>query len=221
MSVRFSRSLWLWSSLVVVVFAIWLVRMIAPHHVHAPVSSAIPDRSVTSPLNQPGGGAVAAEAYDVYSALYASLQPEPLAFAEDSMTDIPQLNGSCLKPSNPEEQEMTDDFDAANKQSHRWEPKFVIPSTYQLLSHAESAMAQNCIQARTKNPDCRLYSRLRHVRYLGVPGFDNARTKALVSVIRMCGAECGSGGIFEVEKSGSTWRRADPSDFTSHCSWIY
>ena len=49
----------------------------------------------------------------------------------------------------------------------------------------------------------------RHVRYLGVPGFDHTHTRALVSVVKMCGNHCGSGGIFEVEKSGNTWRRAE------------
>jgi len=227
MSVRFPRSMWLSASLAVAVFAILLIRLVAPHRVHAPVSStvpgAIPDRSVSSPLNQPGGGPAAAEAYNVYSALYADPQPEPLAFAEDSLTDIPQVNGSCLRPSNAGEREMAADFEAANKQSHRWERGFAIPSPYLLLSRAVAAKAQSCIQARTaaSSPDCAPYSQLRHVRYLGVPGFDHNHTRALVSVIKVCGGECGSGGIFEVEKTGSTWRRANPSDFTANCSWMY
>jgi hypothetical protein len=37
----------------------------------------------------------------------------------------------------------------------------------------------------------------------------------------MCGAYCGSGGIFVVEKTGETWKRSDPTDFTRDCSWMY
>jgi len=42
-----------------------------------------------------------------------------------------------------------------------------------------------------------------------------------VSVIKMCGKQCGSGGIFEVEKSGNTWKRSATSDFFNNCSWMY
>ena len=81
------------------------------------------------------------EAYEVYSALYQAPMQEPLVFSEDSLTDIPQVNGSCLKPRR-QEQEMTDAFVAANQQSHRWEQKFSIPQGYRLLSHNELAQAQ-------------------------------------------------------------------------------
>ena len=33
------------------------------------------------------------------SALYQAPMQEPLVFSEDSLTDIPQVNGSCLRPS--------------------------------------------------------------------------------------------------------------------------
>jgi len=42
-----------------------------------------------------------------------------------------------------------------------------------------------------------------------------------VSVIKMCGGFCGSGGIFEVAKTNGTWRRTDTKDFTRNCSWMY
>ena len=222
MPVRFSHW-WMWTGFAVVVFAALFIRLLPPHHVHAPASQAIPDRSSTSPLNQPGGGAVSPEAYEIYSALYAGLQPESLAFAEDSVTDIPQVDGSCLKPSNAEEQEMAADFEAANKQSHLWERRFSISSNYLLLSRSDAARAQSCIQARNGMPsaDCASYLHLRHVRYLGLPGFNHSHTRALVSVIKMCGEDCGSGGIFEVRRSGATWRRAGSSDLTRDCSWMY
>lgn len=223
MSTRFSRATWLLASLAVLVFAILLVRILSPHHVQAPITKSIPDRSVTSPLNQPGGGPLSAEAYAVYSALYATPQAEPLAFAEDSVTDIPQVNGSCLKPSTPQEHEMAEAFVDANKQSHRWENRFTISSGYRLLSHSQAGQALDCIHARTAaaSPDCAGYAQLRYVRYLGVPGFDRMHTRALVSIIKSCGSECGSGGIFDVEKSGTKWRRAEPSAFTRECSWMY
>ena len=44
-----------------------------------------------------GGGPAPAEAYEVYSALYKAPMQEPLAIAEGSLTDIPQVNGSCLR----------------------------------------------------------------------------------------------------------------------------
>src|SRR3569832_2824726 len=107
---QFSRTLWLWASLAVVAMAILPVRFIAPRHVEAPVSKPIPDLSVTSPLNQPGGAAIATDAYEVYSALYQLPETEALFFAEDSLTDIPQVDGSCLKPSNSEERQLSDAF---------------------------------------------------------------------------------------------------------------
>ena len=97
------------------------------------------------PLNQPGGGVAPAEAYEVYSALYQAPMHEQLVFAEDSETDIPQVNGSCLQPGSSQEKEMTDAFVAANQQSHRWEQKFSIPQGYRLLPHAEIAQAQTCL----------------------------------------------------------------------------
>lgn len=219
---RFSRTLWLWASLAVIALAIFLMRVVSPRHVRAPERTSIPDLSVTSPLNQPGGGTIDPGAYEIYSALYATPQPEALAFAEDSLTDVPQVDGSCLKPSTVQEREMTDTFVSANKQSHRWENRLTIPTKYRLLSRTETDSAQRCIQGHGKDTQaCEPYKNLQHDRYLGVPGFDHTRTRALVSVVKKCGAYCGSGGIFVVEKAGNTWRRADANEFTRECSWMY
>jgi hypothetical protein len=214
--------MWLWASLAVVASAVLLMRLILPHHIEAPASRSIPDLSVTNPLNQPGGGTVSADAYDVYSALYQKPQQEPLAFAKDSVTDIPQLNGSCLKPSTPSEREMVDAFVAANHLSHQWEKKFAIPFEYRLLNGTETVMAENCLETHGRSgANCGTFQGLRHVRFLGVPGFDRAHMRALVSVVKLCGKYCGSGGIFAVEKTGDTWRRSEPTDFTRDCSWMY
>ena len=219
---RVWSSKWLWISLAAVAAGIFFFLAFSPHNTKPAASGTIPDLSVTSPLNQPGGGDVSAEAYQVYSALYQQPQQEPLAFAEDSQTDIPQENGSCLKPSTPQEHEMAEAFVAANRQSHRWERKFTIPVGYLLFSSAEARKAQSCIADRGRGgADCSPYQKLMHVRFLGVPGFDHTHTRALVSVMKMCGGDCGSGGIFEVEKSGSTWQRTEPTDFTRNCSWMY
>jgi hypothetical protein len=218
---QLSRTLWIWASLAVIGLAILLVRFIAPHRVEAPVSKPIPDLSVTSPLNQRGGAAISPDAYEVYSALYQSPQTEALAFAEDSLTDIPQVDGSCLKPSSADEREMAEAFVAANKQSHRWEKKFSIPANYTLLSATEAGKAESCIETHAQSAECRPYASIKHVRYLGVPGFDHAHLKALVSVVKQCGRYCGSGGIFLVEKAGGSWRRAEASDFVRECSWMY
>jgi len=219
---RISTSGWVRLVLAILIAGYLCFRIIAPRFAKPGAHGTIPDLSHTSPLNQPGGGEVSAEAYEIYSALYQQPQPEPLAFAEDSQTDVPQVNGSCLTPSTPEEREMVDAFVAANQQSHHWERKFTIPAGYLQLSKTEAAKAQSCIANRgTAGADCAPYQKLQHVRFLGVPGADHAHTRALVSVIKECGGDCGSGGIFEVEKSGSTWRRAEPTKFTRNCSWMY
>jgi hypothetical protein len=221
---RFSRVLWLWLCAILIVIAVaFLWPRIGLHrNTHTSATQGIPDLSVTSPLNQPGGGTVPAEAYEIYSALYQIALQEPLAFAEDSVTDIPQVNGSCLKPSTPQEREMTDAFEIANQQSHRWEQKFTIPEGYRLLSRSEAAEAQTCLETHGRDAArCERYKQLQHVRFLGVPGLDHTHTRALVSVVKMCGSFCGSGGIFVVEKAGGTWRRSDPTDFTRDCSWMY
>lgn len=212
---RISPSRWLWLSVAVVTAGILCFRILSPRSTKPDARATIPDLSVTSPLNQPGGGEIAPEAYEIYSAQYLQPQPEPLAFAEDSQTDIPQVNGRCLKPSTPQEREMADAFVAANQQSHHWEKKFTIPAGYLLLSRSATAKALDCLASGGKSgTDCGDYHALRHVRYLGVPGFDRAHARALVSVVKMCGIDCGRGGVFEVEKAGSTWTRSEPTDFT-------
>src|SRR3954454_15713065 len=189
---------------------------------HASQPAAIHDRSTTNPLNLPGGGTAPAEAYEIYSALYREPAGEPLVFANDSVTDIPQVNGTCLRPTTPEERELSAAFEAANQQTHRWEQKFTIPQGYELLSHGQAADAQSCLQTHMQDAArCAPYKQVRHVRFLGVPGFDRGHTHALVSVVKMCGRYCGNGGIFEVEKAGGTWRRSEPSGFTRECSWMY
>jgi uncharacterized protein YbdZ (MbtH family) len=218
--------------LVAILVAIIALRLI-PRHPARPHAPSIPDRSATNPLNQPGGGPAPAEAYPVYSALYQNppqtpsptqpptQQDEPLVFAAESRTDIPQVGGSCLQPSTPAEHEMADAFVAANQQSHLWEQKLTIPQGYTLLSPAEEAQLQACLGPGRRAPACQSWKGVQHIRYLGVPGFDHTHTHALVSVIKQCGTQCGSGGIFEVEKAGSTWKRSAATDFTSDCSWIY
>jgi hypothetical protein len=209
------RTLALLTVLIIVIALFLWLRML--HH-----SKPIPDRSITSPLNQPGGGPAPDDAYEVYSDLYQAPADEPLVFSEDSVTDIPQVNGSCLQPATPQQRELTDAFNAANQHSRRWQQRFTIPQGYQIISGSEASVAQTCLQ--THNQDaarCAPYKNLRHVRFLGVPGFDRTHTHALVSIVKMCGSFCGSGGIFEVEKSGNTWRRSAPSDFTRECSWMY
>jgi hypothetical protein len=196
----------LWLLLLVVAAALVWAGIILLHHTKTPVNTPIKDLGATMPLNQPGGGVVSADAYAVYSALYQTSMQEPLVFSEDSLTDIPQVNGSCLRPTTTQEREMSDAFVASNQQSHRWEQKFSIPQGYTLLPESESYKS---------------YKQLRYVRLLGVPGFDHAHDRALVSVIKSCGHLCGSGGIFAVEKTGGTWQRSITTDFTRDCSWMY
>lgn len=212
----------IWAGSIVVVAALALLWRHFHNFQPAPTPAAIPDRAVSSPLNLPGGGMAPADAYAVYSGLYQEPADEPLVFSSDSVTDIPQVNGSCLRPATAEERELTAAFEAANRQAHRWEQKFAIPQGYQLISRRQASDAQNCLQTHGQNtPPCEPYKQVRHVRFLGVPGFDHAHTHALVSVVKMCGRYCGNGGIFEVENKGGAWRRSDASDFTRECSWMY
>ncbi len=209
-------------SLIVIVAVVTWIRFISPHRAKKSAGNAITDLAVTSPLNQSGGGTAPVEAYEIYSALYQAPMQEPLAFAGKSVTDIPQVDGSCLKPSTQEEHEMTDDFVAANRQSHQWEQKFSIAQGYRILLPAELAQVQNCLVTHGRDAAaCEPYKQIKHVRYLGFPGFDHTHTHALVSVIKSCGGLCGSGGIFAVEKTGGTWKRSPTTDFTRNCSWTY
>lgn len=192
----------------------------ATRHFETP-HPAIPDRAKTSPLNLAGGGPAPAEAYEVYSDLYRTSVDEPLIFAEDSVIDIPQLDGSCLHPSTAAEEQLVAAFEAANRQRHRWERRF-RQTAYNLASREEADRIRGCLDtARATGRDCAAYPGVRHVRYLGVPGFSPDGAQALVSVIRMCGADCGSGGIFAMKKAGGRWVRAESTGFTSDCSWMY
>lgn len=219
---RMPGKIWIRVLLLIVIAVLLWVRF-NPFRARKPTADkAIIDRAMTSPLNQPGGGVAPADTYEVYSALYEAPMDEPLVFAENSVTDIPQVNGSCLQPSTPQEHELTDAFTAANRQSHRWEQKFSIPQGYRLLSHDQAGQALGCLKTHAQgSAQCANYKDVRHVRYLGMPGFDRSHTRALVSVVKMCGGYCGSGGIFEVEKSGDTWKRSDNTAFVSNCSWMY
>jgi len=217
---QISWRIWAGAIVVVTVLALLWTHFRSQQHGAAP--AVVADRGATSPLNLPGGGTAPADAYEVYSGLYQEPSDEPLVFSNDSVTDIPQVNGSCLRPSTAEERELTSAFEAANQQTHRWEQKFVIPQGYRLISRSQASDAQSCLQNHAQNTaPCEPYKQVRHVRFLGVPGFDHPHTHALVSVVKMCGRYCGNGGIFEVERKSGTWRRSDPSDFTSECSWMY
>jgi hypothetical protein len=217
-----SWRLWMRVSLIVIAALLIWVRIASQHHARTLTTKPITDLAVISPLNQPGGGVAPADGYEIYSALYQAPLQEPLAFAENSVTDIPQVDGSCLKPSTPEEHEMTDAFVAANRQSHRWEQKFSIAQGYRLLSRIELAQAHTCLAIQMRDTAaCESYKQLKHVRYLGVPGFDRTRTHALVSVIKSCGGLCGSGGIFAVERTDGGWQRSVTTNFTRDCSWMY
>lgn len=219
---RTSRKLLLCVTLAVMAIALFWTRIGSQRHRDTPATNPIGDLSVTGPLNQPGGGMAPAEAYEIYSAIYRDALREPLVFAEDSMTDIPQLNGSCLKPSTAPEREMTDAFVDANRQSHRWEQKLAIPEGYRLLPGNEAAKALACLETHGQDAArCEGLKQVRHVRFLGVQGFDHAHTRALVSVLRKCGDFCGSGGIFVVERTGGMWRQTETTDFTRNCSWVY
>lgn len=220
MATRISWRLGLGVVLVVVAATIVCVWIISLRRTK--VGKPITDLGVTMPLNQAGGSPAPTEAYEVYSALYQAPMPEPLAFAEYSVTDIPQVNGNCLRPATPPEQEMAGAFVAANQWSHRWERKFSIPEGYRLLPQTELAQAQACLATHQRDSAlCKDYRQLRYVRMLGVPGFDHAHTRALVSVIKSCGPGCGSGGIFAVDKTSGTWQRSPATDFTRDCSWMY
>jgi hypothetical protein len=207
--------------LLVVVAAVLLWERFGAHR-YEQSPGGVTDLNKTSPLNQPNGGPVSDEAYAVYSALYKEPMDQPLAFADTSVTDIPQVGGSCLKPSTPEERQMTDSFVAANRQTHRWEKKFSIAQGYRLLSTNEVAIVRQChAEKDVDSPQCKPYAEVRTIRLLGVPGYDQAHSRALVSVIKSCGHLCGSGGIFAVEKSGDSWTRSAASDFTRDCNWMY
>lgn len=209
-----------WAAIILGAIAVIVWRPILSRRPH-PHRSSIPDRSVSSPLNQPGGGAAPDDSYAVYSALYQKTD-EPLVFAQDSVTDIPQLNGSCLRPSTAEEREMVAAFEEANRQSHLWQQRFAIPSGYRLLTHDAAGNALACMSSHGEGgAGCQDLNGVKHIRYLGVPGFNRDHTRALVSVIRMCGSECGGGGVFAVEKTAAGWERAPDTAFTSECSWIY
>src|ERR1700723_1077216 len=201
---------------VIAVVVLWL-RTTSMHRAGPPT-----DLGATMTLNQPGGGPAPADAYEVYSDLYQAPMQEPLAFAEDSAIDIPQVNGSCLRPKAPQEREMTDAFVAANQKVHRWQQKFSIAQGYRLLPARELAQAQPClaIHARGGAP-CEDYKQLRYAGLLAFPGFNHGHTRALVSVIKSCGDFCGSGGIFAVEKTNGTWQRSAPTDFTRDSRWVY
>ena len=116
---------------------------------------------------------------------------------------------------------MVSYFESANHQKHRWERRFAV-GVYQLIPQPETDRIKSCLDtARATDRPCAAYPGVRHVRYLGIPGFNQGHSRAIVSVIRMCGADCGSGGIFEVKNEGGHWLRAESTAFTSDCSWMY
>jgi len=218
-----SWRLWLRILLIVMAAMLIWVRFAPRRHPNQLINKPVTDLAATSPLNRPGGGESPENAYEVYSALYQARMQEPLAFAENSVTDIPQVNGSCLKPRTSDEREMTEAFVAANRQSHRWQQKFTIRQGYRLLPRGEVDHALTCLAThnRQDTAECENYKELRVVRFLGIPGFNQPHTRALVSVIKSCGGSCGSGGIFAVESKDGTWQRLPTTDFTRDCSWMY
>jgi uncharacterized protein YbdZ (MbtH family) len=80
-----------------------------------------------------------------------AIQSQILVFSNDSVTDIPQVNGSCLKTSTAQEHELTNAFEAANRQSQRWEQRFTIPQGYRLMSRSQAAETQACLDTHGKD----------------------------------------------------------------------
>src|SRR5215469_251873 len=97
LSMRLSLRALLTAALVTIVAGLLFLRIFSHRGFFVRMPPAVPDRSVSSPLNAPGGGPAPADAYEVYSALYQERMDEPLVFSGDSVTDIPQVNGSCLR----------------------------------------------------------------------------------------------------------------------------
>jgi hypothetical protein len=67
-----------WFSLALFAVAVVLIVMRFGWLRRSSTGTPIADRAVTNPLNQPGGSAAPAEAYEVYSALYQAPMDEPL-----------------------------------------------------------------------------------------------------------------------------------------------
>src|SRR5260370_2700408 len=85
-----------------VVLLLWLRHSLL-FHKRPPANQPILDRSVTSPLNQPGGGTAPAEPYEIYSALYQAPNQEPLSFPTAATTATPPIHLRCPKPSTPQQ----------------------------------------------------------------------------------------------------------------------
>ena len=147
------RRKWIWSVAAVAAIAMLVVRLVWHRGYRGEMHAPVADLSLTSPLNQPGGDPAPSDAYDVYSALYQDPSPEPLVFVDVSETDIPQVDGSCLRPTSPEEHEMSDAFAAANRQSHHWLPRFRIAQGYVLISGSEAALVRSCMDGHFANAD--------------------------------------------------------------------
>src|SRR5579875_3660669 len=153
--------------LVIAVALLWY--RLRPHRTppSPPPAPTIPGVASGSDLNQPGGGPAPADAYPVYAGLYQTPLDEPVAIASRSVVDIPQVGGSCLKPSNADEREMTDAFTAANRQSHTWQPKFSVNGGYKLLDNQQAAQAQSCLEHHDTSGECAQWKGIRHLRFLG------------------------------------------------------
>lgn len=225
MTFRVTPRLGLRLALVAIALVVLGVRLMPRFHARG--MRAVGSIPAQRPINRPGGGPAPVEAYPIYSALYqapaSGAASEPLLFAKNSQTEIPQIvGGSCLRPSSSDERSLAAAFDAANARSREWQPQFDIPAGYRLLSPDDVTQAADCfVRHDRKSSQCAAYAQVQHVRYLGIPALDASGTHALVSIIKSCGHDCGSGGIFEVEKVGATWKRMPTTDFTRDCSWVY
>jgi hypothetical protein len=151
-------------------------------------------------------------------AVYASVLPARFDSADQDLTRIVLFRETyammqCLPEAGPEWTAVIENYKTENARARTLQPGFDLGLPYTLLSGAalNTLIAESTAKTFAQFPNGKILS-------FSAVGFNQAKTRALVTVQFDCGVQCGGGSHILREKDGNEW--VQPKTNAPTCSWI-
>ena len=150
---------------------------------------------------------------EVY-AVYASVLPARFSSGDTDLTRVAVLQETrshmnCLPQFGQEWNPVVENYKQENARVRTLLPGFNLGLPYTLVA-----------PAILSSPDAQTYARYPNGKLLSLSavGFDETKTRALVTVQYACGFNCGGGWHILKQKDGGRW--VQPKDNVPTCTWI-
>ena len=151
-------------------------------------------------------------------AVYASVLPARFDSADNDLTRIVLFQEThamtqCLPEAGAEWNAVVESYKRENARTRTLQPGFDLGLPYTLLSGAalNTLMAKSTAKTFAQFPNGKILS-------LSTVGFNEGKTRALVTVQYDCGVKCGGGSHILREKDGGRW--VQPKENIPSCSWV-